>query len=66
VLPDEEFRPNKIDMNHLQTFDESLSIPLKVIGCNLTSDEIVKEWEALCNDGFPLIYIKIISGFRGN
>jgi hypothetical protein len=30
-------------------------IPLKVIGCNLTSDEIVKEWDALCKDGFPLI-----------
>jgi hypothetical protein len=36
VIADDEFRPNKIDQNNLKIFDDSILIPLKVIGCNLT------------------------------
>jgi hypothetical protein len=56
-IPDYEFRPNKVDEGTLRIFDDSFVIPLKVIGCSLRADEILKEWDLLVKDGFPLIYL---------
>src|SRR3954470_15422693 len=57
MIADDQFKPNKIDEDNLKIFDDSIVIPLKVIGCNLTADEILKEWDALEKNGFPLIHI---------
>lgn len=57
MIPDHEFRPVKVDKNNLKIFDDTIVIPLNLIGCNLTSDEVLKEWQLLEEDGFPLTQI---------
>src|SRR5438093_7400934 len=57
MIPDDEFRPEKINENNLKIFDDTIMIPLNVIGCSLTADEILKEWQLLEDDGFPLTQI---------
>jgi hypothetical protein len=57
LLLDDEFRPKKIDEYNLKIFDDSLPIPLKIIGCNISADEILQEWNVLETNGFPLIHI---------
>jgi hypothetical protein len=57
MIADYEFRPQKIDDDTLKIFDDTLIIPLKVIGCSLPADEILKEWDELEKNGYPLICI---------
>jgi hypothetical protein len=57
MIADDEFKPNKIDEDNLKIFDDSIVIPLKLIGCNLAADKILLEWDVLEKNGFPLIHI---------
>ncbi len=47
MIPDDQFRPEKINENFLRVFDDTITIPLSVVGCNLTADEVLKEWYLL-------------------
>ncbi|MRN41251.1 MAG: hypothetical protein FIO02_09445 [Nitrosopumilales archaeon] len=57
MLPDDQFRPEKINEDSVKVFDDTITIPLSVVGCNLTADEVLKEWYKLEEDGFPLTQI---------
>jgi hypothetical protein len=57
VIPDYRFRPEIIDQSTLQILDDTIIIPLKTIGCILDSEGILKVWDELETNGFPLLYI---------
>jgi hypothetical protein len=49
---EEEYKPQKLDQQSLMICGSV--IPLKIIGCKLTSDEILDKWNVLEAAGFPL------------
>jgi hypothetical protein len=51
----EQFKPRKMSQDNLMIWD--LVIPIKVIGCKFTADQILKEWDTLERIQFPLIHI---------
>ena len=50
-----DFRPVKIDENIISI--SGFHIPTKNIGCFLTVDKIIRFWQQLENEDFPLIHI---------
>lgn len=52
---EEQFKPQKLDQQNLMICGSV--IPLKIIGCKLTSDEILDEWDVLLVDGFPVKHV---------
>jgi hypothetical protein len=51
-----DFKPNVIDQDNMKIL-ENIIIPLKVIGCRLTADEILREWDILEGNQFLLTHI---------
>lgn len=52
---EEQYKPQKLDQQNLMICGSV--IPLKIIGCKLTSDEILDEWNVLEVAGFPLKHV---------
>jgi hypothetical protein len=57
VIPDHKFRPEIVDRNTLLILDDSILIPIRMIGCDLDAKGILKEWDELESNGFPLSYV---------
>jgi hypothetical protein len=51
----DNFRPRKVDENILSI--SGFCIPIKNIGCYLDIDNIIRFWQQLENEDFPLIHI---------
>jgi hypothetical protein len=52
---EEDYKPQKLDQQNLMICGSVIS--LKIIGCKLSSNEILDEWNALEVAGFPLKHV---------